>query len=174
MKIVLQNPGFGCLDLDRRFGDQLRIANEPGLPFKPKARDPWLREIRCRHGRIYPMGPETLAAWTGTTRHAKCLLRVPGVRRHQVGDAEATVIFELDSRTQEEIFRLLKPRRRRRIRSPRLLEALEAGRRRLNGSVFKTQETEEPAAPLAEVPAGKDRAEPHAVLGVIKEPSSDP
>ncbi len=105
-----------CVDLDRHFGDRFRVVNEPGgPPPKPKAKDPWLREIRCRHGRIYPMGATTLAAWTGTPRRARRLLAIPGVKRHQVGDGEATVTFPLDSPAQAQLFDLVKPFRRRRL-----------------------------------------------------------
>lgn len=133
-----------CVDLDRAFGDSFKIINEPGsgLPPKPKARDPWLREIKCRHGRIWPMGPTTLAAWTGPwadLSHEERrrtlvwrLLKIPGITRHQVGDLEATVIFEVDFPAQKEVFRLLKPHQVRRVHSPRLLDALKRGRERLN------------------------------------------
>ncbi len=80
------------------------------------------------------MGLTTLAAWTGTPTRAKRLQALPGVQRHQVGDSEATVIFEVNSPAQKQVFRLLKPCQRRWVRSPRVLAALELGRQRLNGT----------------------------------------
>ncbi len=61
------------------------------------------------------MGPATLAAWTGTPIRARRLLGIAGVTRHQVGDAEATVTFPLDSPVEEEVFALLKPFKRRQL-----------------------------------------------------------
>lgn len=158
--------GAVCVDLDERYGKQFKIVNEPdGPPAKPKSRDPWLREIKCRYGRIYPHGPNTLAAWIGPDkrtltaweaagslndppknrwrRRALRLLAIPGVRRHQVGCSEATVTFGIDSPAQELVFGLLKPHRRRRASSPAVLSALKEGRKQLDRSAIRRPQSPE-------------------------------
>ena len=105
-----------CIDLDQIFGDRFQIRNETGAKQKPKQADPWMREIRCRRGSIYPMGGKLLAATIVCQKSRSGLLnllRVPGVRPHQVGDMEGTVIFDLNSPAQAEVFKIMKPYTRR-------------------------------------------------------------
>ena len=106
-----------CLDLDKEFGDKYKIRNETGAKQKPKQADPWMREIRCRRGSIYPMGGKLLAATIVCQKSRSGLLnllRVPGVRPHQVGDMEGTVIFDLNSPAQAKVFKIMQPRKRHR------------------------------------------------------------
>ncbi len=62
-------------------------------------RDPWNFEIPCWRWKafVYPHGRTTLQAWITTRYAGKALdlLATAGARPHQVGDGEATVLFDV-------------------------------------------------------------------------------
>jgi hypothetical protein len=112
------------IDLKSRFGDVYRItldesANIPGQTSEERL---WLQRIPCRgNAHIYVHGQDTLGAFIDRKGLMPYLAKVPGVRVHQRGDNEMTVVFALES--LPEVARLLGARKRRHL-SPEQREAL--------------------------------------------------
>src|SRR5262249_48881601 len=104
-----------CIDLQARFGRRFRVRVEADGATKsqwPREEWPWLMEIPCRRGRIYPKGGEILQAVSDRPsirkqlRGLSCVLSVRG-------DLEVVVTFHVED--AEQVFALLKPYRRRRL-----------------------------------------------------------
>ncbi len=76
--------------------DQHRAANRlralPGRHRVTADREGWPL-IPGRSGQIEAHDPETLAVFTDRPRVVAKLLALPGVRRHQIGDREARLLF---------------------------------------------------------------------------------
>ena len=103
------------IDLRARFGDRYRIRPEAGGTTwyeTPKHERPWLLEVPCRYGIVYPQSGETLAASTDRPRIGAKLRALPGVLTAR-GDAEVVVPFHVDD--ADAVLRVLKPYRRRRL-----------------------------------------------------------
>jgi hypothetical protein len=82
------------LDLKAQYGRLYRVALDESADVDTARADrPWFYRIACRRGHVYLHGPETLGAYTDRKRIAKRLVALPGVRVHQRGDTEATVVF---------------------------------------------------------------------------------
>jgi hypothetical protein len=104
-----------CIDLQARFGKRYRIGWEADGAAKPQwPRDewPWLMELRCRYGRVYPKGGEILQAMTDRPRIGAQLRNLPCVLKAH-GDDEVVVHFHVDDIGQ--VLALLKPYRRRQL-----------------------------------------------------------
>jgi hypothetical protein len=116
-----------CVNLSELYGDRFRIfwdeAYDPDYKHVPKdLRDPWYMELRGGErgpGRnsgpgfsIYPYGHNTLALeidYHNPT--AAKIAKIPGVRIHQDGDQEKTLLFDVS--LFEQIAPLLKLRKKR-------------------------------------------------------------
>ncbi len=108
-----------CVNLQERFGRRYRIRHEESYHAQhgAKARrpDPWLLEIECRYGHIYPHGGNLLAASIdGFPKVASRLRRLKCCRVIQDGDhGELTVI--LDVVDLPKVVRIIRPRQRRQL-----------------------------------------------------------
>lgn len=119
-----------CIDLAELFGKRFRAKYEPSYAAQngPTARtnDPWLKTIPCRAGHICPWGGSALAAITdkaGPIAHKLALL--PGVTVWMDGSDGVTVLF--DAACFDEVAKLMKPRRRRRLGPDQLGRLAKAG-----------------------------------------------
>ncbi len=115
-----------CLNLKALFGKQYRVKYEESYyadhGLESRRQDPWLMVIPCRNGEICPWGGRKLAACTNHTGSvANKLKALPFAIVAQDGDDGANLVF--DVKHFEEVARIMKPRKRRR------LSALERERR---------------------------------------------
>ena len=118
-----------CINLEERFGKQYRICWEADGVTKaqwPKEDWPWLMELRCKYGLVYPWGGEILQAMSPHPRIGAQLRRLPFVL-HAQGDEETVVRFHIDH--IEQVFRLLKPYRRRNLAAAELERLKRIGAR---------------------------------------------
>lgn len=105
------------INLMRLYGERFRITfDEAYSTFKvPKAkRDPWMMQIPCKFGTIYPYSDELLAI--DVDNHpvaAKAVAAVDDALWHQDGDREKTFLFPLES--FEAVAAIVRPRKRRRL-----------------------------------------------------------
>jgi hypothetical protein len=104
-----------CVNLEERFGRRYRIGWEANGATKhqwPKEEWPWLMELRCQRGKLYPWGGDFLQAWTDRRRTGAQLRALPCVI-HAKGDDEGVVRFSVDH--IEAVLAVLKPYRRRQL-----------------------------------------------------------
>lgn len=88
--------------------------------------DPWLLQLLCKHGHIYPQGGSRLAASTNRRgKIANLLAGLDCVGMHQDGDDGINVTFDVSDFDQ--IASILKPRKLRKL-SPLHLAAFQLGR----------------------------------------------
>lgn len=85
----------------------LRVTFEESLE---KRGDPWMMEIRCQKGIIYPHSSELLALECKTYT-AKQVLKINNIIVHQQGDSEWTLLFQL--KDFDKVANIVKPRKRR-------------------------------------------------------------
>ena len=123
-----------CIDLRERFPGFRIVRDESHISGQEI--DPWLLEIPCKYGKIYPYGGNELCAYTDHPRLKARLAALPGAVVHQEGDFELVTRFPVDS--WEAYFRLLRAKRKR-TASPAvkaaLNKALEQRRKRLSWAV---------------------------------------
>ena len=107
-----------------RYKIRMSLDHVPGSP-----RDPWNFELLCSRWKafVYPHGGQRLQAWitTKTLNPALAELQAAGCIPWQVGDGEATVIFDI--RDVQRVFAVLKPRTKRRG-NPTALAKLRAAK----------------------------------------------
>lgn len=104
-----------CINLEARFGRRYRIGWEADGATRyqwQEAERPWLMELRCRYGKVYPWGGELLLAMTDKRRIGAQLRRLACVLQTQ-GDEEVVIRFHVDD--IEQVLALLKPYRRRQV-----------------------------------------------------------
>jgi hypothetical protein len=63
-----------CIDLQKEYGRGYKVQSEDGNTRSP---DPWLAQIVCKHGHIYPNGGEMLGA--STNHHGKIANTLKGL-----------------------------------------------------------------------------------------------
>ena len=80
--------------------------------------DPWNLEIRCKYGKVYPHGGKFLQAYTDRRIKRGELRDIPGVKLHQWGDTECTVIFPVE--VLPAVLDVLKPRVKRTVDPERM------------------------------------------------------
>ena len=107
-----------CVNLKREFGNRYRVGYEESYYAEhgtdARKEDPWLVIIPCRNGEIYPWGGRNLAAGTNRTGPvANKLKALPFTTVAQDGDDGANIVF--DVMPFEEVTRIMKPRKRRRL-----------------------------------------------------------
>jgi hypothetical protein len=97
------------------------VADSEGLPIAPG-----------RYGQIEWYGKGTVAIYSRTMRMLAKLTRIPGVRRHQVGDREFRLLLPVgkvhDSPALGPLATLLRIRRRRSLSERQKLALLHGGR----------------------------------------------
>lgn len=80
-----------CINLLARYGDTYRITHDEAAESR---QDPWMMQIPCRWGTIYPHGNDMLAVTVDYHPGiAKRVAAIPGVKLVQDGDAEKTFLF---------------------------------------------------------------------------------
>ncbi len=117
-----------CINLREAF-PQCRVSFDPACEDKA---DPWMQQIRCKRGYIYPFGGSRLAVECDYHPAAvKQLEALPFVECTQAGAGEYTFVFDMSR--HREVFAIVRPLRRSgpaRGRQPTRKE-LEAGRANL-------------------------------------------
>lgn len=117
-----------CINLKERFGDRCKVEfDESYFAERPEfraAEAPWLVIIPCQNGFVCPWGNDNLAACTNHRgRIVKKLKALPDTTVAQDGHDGANVIFPVDQ--LEEIARIMKPRKRRRLSDTQRRQAAE-------------------------------------------------
>jgi hypothetical protein len=123
-----ENRDMECVNLRGRFGRQYRIEHEESYyaerPEHRSAEEAWLQIIPCQRGHIYPHGHNMLAAATnGRGAIVKKLLAVPGAKMWQDGDDGVNVLFPVER--FDDVAKLMRPRRRRRLSPEQRAKAVE-------------------------------------------------
>lgn len=102
-----------CINLKKTF-PQYRITFDPACEDR---KDPWMQQIPCAKGMIYPHGGELLAVEVDyhgpTVRKLGRLDCTMAIEHYQCGDNEHTFVFHRDH--FEEVAALVGARRRRRV-----------------------------------------------------------
>jgi hypothetical protein len=123
----LPTPEGHLIDLKKQFGAEHKVVldESANVAGQSAADRRWLQQIPCKYGHVYLHGEDTLGAYAEGRKIAGKLAALPGVRVHQRGDREVTVVFP--PAVFPAVAALLRPRRRRRL-SP---EQAAAGAARL-------------------------------------------
>jgi hypothetical protein len=133
------------INLRDEFGERYKIDYDPAYcaehGMTPKVDDPWLQIVPGKHGHIYPMGGQLLAAATNHRRGvAKQLLAIPECQVHMDGEDKVTVVFE--ARHFRKVARTIGARTTRTLSPERRQQLIASGaehrfqRQRANGSLF--------------------------------------
>ena len=111
-----------CLNLNHRFGKRYKIGWDECHQRRDK--DPWLMQIPCEHGHIYPHGGEILGfASDKRGGIAKSLASQPYATVAQDGADGMNILFNVTHFAN--VVKIVKPKRRRRL-SPQARENLIA------------------------------------------------
>ncbi len=122
------------MNLKERFPSHRNQWDESHVPGQ--AFDPWLLEVPCRYGKIYPYGGNELCAYTDHPRLKNRLKALPGAIVHQEGEFELVVRFPVGG--WGHYFQLLGARRNRTASlavKAALQKALEQRRKRPSRAV---------------------------------------
>lgn len=112
------------LNLEVEFGRRWRIELDEAANGRRK--DPWLFTIPCRHGHLYPAGPDRIGAATNRPGAIPRKLRaIPGVVVEADGDDGCNCTFTRAA--LRHVARVMKPRSCRKL-SPAHAAALARGR----------------------------------------------
>lgn len=112
------------LNLEVEFGRRWRIELDEAANGRRK--DPWLLTIPCRHGHLFPAGPDLIGAATNRAGAIVRKLRaIPGVVVEADGTDGANVVFTRAA--LRHVARVMKPRSCRKL-SPAHAAALARGR----------------------------------------------
>jgi len=132
-----------CPNLRARFGDRYRITFDPAYDTKGRHRrtvDPWMMQLPCRFGVIYPHGGNLLAVEVDChPKVAKALGAISGVVLYLDGDGEKTFLFPVD--LFDQVAEVVKPYRRRQWTEEARRDVAERLARFQFGSVVDPQET---------------------------------
>ena len=107
-----------CVNLKREFGEEYHVQYEESYHSEygsnARVEVPWLMIIPCRNGQICPWGGRNLVACTNRLGPvANKLIALPFTKVVQEGGDGANMSFDLEH--FDEIARIMKPRRRRRL-----------------------------------------------------------
>lgn len=105
----------GCVNLMERFGRKYRIGFDPAYDPKGKHQlDPWMMQIPCRFGTIYPHGGDWLAIEIDGHRIIrKRLERLGCIQTYTSGDGDGTFLFRVDDLPK--VAKLVHPHRKARL-----------------------------------------------------------
>lgn len=118
-----------CVNMRTLFGARFRVGRDPAASARDT--DPWLLTLPCRYGTIYPHGGDVLAVEVdGHSKLAARVAALPGVRAHQWGDQERTLLFPVA--LFDQVAAIVRPRRRRVLTE----EQRQAARERLAAYQF--------------------------------------
>src|SRR5438067_1055735 len=117
------------IDLKKQYGDTYRISLDEAATIlgQSTADRRWLQQIPCKYGHIFINGTETLGAYAAGRLIPGRLAALPGVRVHQRGDTEVSVVFPPEAFPA--VAELLQARKRRKVS----VEQARAGAERLAG-----------------------------------------
>src|SRR5205085_98126 len=96
------------------YGTRFRITFDEAYSARNRPRshlDPWMMEIPCRFGTIYPYGGAKLAVEMRCGPKSTQLAALPGVQLSQDGDRELTFLF--DAVDFSKVSAIVHPKRRR-------------------------------------------------------------
>ncbi len=96
-----------CVNLRQRFGDRYKITFDPALEVRG---DPWMMQIPCRFGTIYPHGGDILAVECDYHPGIAARITALGLYERQSGHSERTFLFHVDDFAK--VAEVVKPRRR--------------------------------------------------------------
>ncbi len=117
------------IDLRAAYGHRYKITMDEAAKFDPAGKnDPWLFQIPCRYGHIYPHSDKLLAYYCcGKKIRAHLHREHPELEVPQwTDDYEAVFLFPLE--LFETIAEYAKPKIRRRLSERRRKRLIEAGR----------------------------------------------
>src|SRR5262249_15653489 len=93
---ALRDDPMFCISLVELFGDRYRVTLDRQSGEGPRDNRPWLQEIRCRRGLIYPYSATHLAVQVDYHRCVAQRLVRMGFQLIQDGDREKTFVFTID------------------------------------------------------------------------------
>jgi hypothetical protein len=106
-----------CIDLRENFGRQYKITYDEAYDAKGRHRDkldPWLMQIICQRGTIYPFGGTKLVVEVDNrSKLAGRMQRLGCVTPIQKGDHEKSFLFDVEH--FDEVAEIVRPRRRRQV-----------------------------------------------------------
>lgn len=106
-----------CINLKKEFGKQYKITYDPAFDSKGLRvanLDPWMMQVSCQRGVIYPFGGSTLAVeLDGRGPTIKRLEALAGVQPYTRGDRDATFLFDIS--LFNAVASVVLPRRRRQL-----------------------------------------------------------
>jgi hypothetical protein len=106
-----------CVNLLEMFGDRFRVSFDPAYDpdHVPRTKlDPWMMQLLCERGVIYPYGGDRLAVEIDSRpQTAKAVGAIPGVVLYQDGSTEKTFLFPLS--LFDQVAGIVRPRKRRRL-----------------------------------------------------------
>jgi hypothetical protein len=136
-----------CVNLETLFGARYRVRKEAdGVTWFDTSEDdrPWLLELPCRFGVVYPHGGDVLAAMVTSRRIGRHVAALPCILSKR-GDDELVASFHVDD--AEQVLSLLRPYRAHTMTEARR-QALAAARARSplrlrqSGAVARGREAE--------------------------------
>ena len=130
-----------CINLRECFGDLYRITRDPSAD---SLADPWLHQIPCERGVIYPHGGDVLAVDVDHRTPTAKKLAALGLTQHHDGNHEKTFHFSVER--FDEVAAIVLPRKRRKL-SPEQREACAA---RLSAYKFPARQGDGSSALRAE------------------------
>jgi hypothetical protein len=145
------------IDIKAAYGHRFKITLDESAEIDGQTREErlWLYQIPGRHGHVYVHGRETLGAYIRLHGdRLDRLLAIPSVRKHQIGDREASATFPPEA--LEAVAEVLALRRRRQLSDTerrRLVEAT-AGTRFRPGRKSQNQDLDSTLALSVEESAG--------------------
>jgi hypothetical protein len=112
-----------CPNLLDLFGDKCKVTIDRDSAEGPRDKDPWLQQIRCRYGLIYPHSATHLAI--RLDHHPVIAMRLVrlGFDLIQNGDDEKVLIFTPDR--FQELAAVVQPHRRPQFTEQQIAEATE-------------------------------------------------
>jgi hypothetical protein len=120
---------MNCLNLRDLFGHMYRVTFDPAYDPKYKRQDgldPWMMQIPCRFGTIYPQGGTKLAVEIdGHNRIAHKVIGTGVAKLMQDGDREKTLVFDLTD--FDVVAPIVQPRRRRHLSEENIARLVAMG-----------------------------------------------
>jgi hypothetical protein len=117
-----------CIDLKERYRKRYKVVSEDG---NSRNTDPWLWQIPCRYGHIYPHGGDKLGAAVDGIRPSRMLARfsanVPSSMVWQSEHNGANIVF--DVRDFNAVVEIMRPKRRRQLTPEQRARLASMGRR---------------------------------------------